>query len=91
MIYENDVYHFQIINQIDSYFFITYGRTGQFHGLDSLILYFQERSHGLPCKLSSQFIPGECLPKKYQLYGFTNPLHLCAQNLGLLFDILSSF
>jgi hypothetical protein len=60
------------------------------HGLDELVKHYQFDPHGLPCRLSSKFVPSKIiLPSNSRIIGNTNPLHVavaCVCKLDYLND-----
>jgi hypothetical protein len=69
-------YHFRINHSIDAYYVIDDGPL--IHGIDELIKHYQIDPHGLPCKLSHEFVHNMTLPSISRAIGHTNPLHTAA-------------
>jgi len=82
------------LNNIDYFFhyiFFIIDSGPQIAGIDCLIRYYQERSDGLICILSSEFIQGQPPPIAVRCIGSTNILHqACKQNnIDIVTKILS--
>ncbi|CAF1082033.1 unnamed protein product [Rotaria sp. Silwood1] len=82
-------YHYKIQLIYDIYFSIDSGP--QIAGIESLIDYYQQRSDGLACILSSDFVQGQPPPTAARRLGSTNTLHrACKQgNFDIVKKILS--
>ncbi|CAF0975813.1 unnamed protein product [Adineta ricciae] len=82
-------YHYKIQLIYDIYFSIDSGP--QIAGIESLIHYYQQRSDGLGCVLSSDFVQGQPPPISARRLGSTNTLHrACKQgNFEIVKRILS--
>ncbi|XP_065056009.1 tyrosine-protein kinase HTK16-like [Rhopilema esculentum] len=73
----NQVLHFQVHCTGDNRFSIDDGPI--FHGLDTLILHYQVKSDGLPCRLTT-FSRGSLPPLQALKYGIDTPLHVACLN-----------
>ncbi|CAF0796674.1 unnamed protein product [Brachionus calyciflorus] len=74
MICKGVCYHYRVNHSIDAYYVLDDGPL--IHGLDELIKHYRLDPHGLPCRLSTRFVPNSILPSISRVLGYTNPLHL---------------
>ncbi|XP_041356716.1 tyrosine-protein kinase HTK16-like [Gigantopelta aegis] len=72
LVFDDRIYHFQIHQVFDGVYQMEDGRV--IHGLDQLIVYYNNGAHELPTKLSN-FCKAWAPPSHSRKYGVTNLLH----------------
>ncbi|CAF2024270.1 unnamed protein product [Rotaria magnacalcarata] len=90
LIYNKIFFHYKIQLIYDIYFSIDSGP--QIAGIENLIQFYQERTDGLICILSKEFVKGQPPPVTLRLVGSTNTLHRACQqgNFDIVKKVLSS-